>query len=332
MKRWAVVLVTLLGACGGGAGGDATLDTPVDMHRGASTILIHRPMSVGTRLHVQGLFRKHRRKTGLANGYVVWQDNQNLELLYDLSKTLAEIDLDGFPKRVRYDVGFVESSDADVPPQAAMAEGRVARLRPSDQGTLLEGNVFRSGGQSFDFRRVDDEYKVAMLAGTLTSLERSALTDPLGPGYEMWFEAELAHLFGPKEPQREGNQWEVDLERAADLLARFGELAPPLKVTGQATFVGKEKMNGIPVQRIEATIVGEGALAHELTAKIHANINRVELKYVGLFPVDLSLPPVEHDWKIKAKGHMVVEIGDFLGDLQFEQMAEHQSRILEVRR
>jgi hypothetical protein len=330
-KRWAVFLA-LIGACGGSAGSDAGLDTPVDMYRGASTIVIHRPMSVGTRMHVQGLFRKHSRKTGLANGYVVWQDNQNLELVYDLSKTLAEVDLDGFPKRVRYDVGFVESSDADVPPLTAMAEGRAGRLQHTDLGKMFEGNVFRSGGQSFDFRRSDGNYKVDMLTGALNPLERSALTDPLGPGYEMWFEAQLAHLFGPKEPQREGNEWEIDLERAGDLLARVGELAPPMKVTGKATFVGTEKINDVLVQRIEATLVGEGGVKHAITAKMHANIHRVELKYVGLFPVDLSLPPVEHDWKLKGKGHMVIEIKDFLGDLHFELMAEHQARILEVRR
>jgi hypothetical protein len=326
MKHWAV-LCWLLSACGGSAGSDALLETPVDMYRGASTILIHRPLPVGTRLQVQGNFRKHLRKTGLANGHVVWQDKQNVHLRYDLGKTLTEVDLDGYPKVVRYDVGFVESSDADLPPLAAMAQGRVARLQGPDAA-----QVAQSGGQSFDFRRVGGQYKVSMVMGALSEVERRALTDPLGPGYEMWFEGELARLFGPKEPQREGGDWEIDPERAGELLEHVGELQPPMKVTGKATFVGKEKVNGVTVQRVEAWIVGEGGVRHAITAKMHANINRVELKYTGLFPVDLSLPPVEHDWKVKGRGHMVMEVSDFLGDLQFELDTEHQIRIVEVRR
>src|SRR5688572_5551772 len=98
MKNFAAFLL-LLTACGGGLseGGDAGLDTPVDMYRGASSILIHRPMPVGTRLHVQGVLRKHRRFTVMANKFVLHQEDQHLQMAYDVSKTLAEVDLNGNP-------------------------------------------------------------------------------------------------------------------------------------------------------------------------------------------------------------------------------------------
>ncbi|HYJ10839.1 MAG TPA: hypothetical protein VEX18_17575 [Polyangiaceae bacterium] len=333
--RDVVVMVALVvgcihfSACGAGvnAESDSALDVPVDMHRGASPIAIHRPLKAGMRLHVQGVMRKHRRITGVANGVVVNQQTNHLQLSYDLNKTLLDVDASGNVKRVRYQVGFVESTDAEAPPFAALSQGQVARLQGASAAQTSS-----SSGQIFDFERVGDQPKVAMVSGTLTPVERVALTDPFGPGYELWFEGELAQLFGPKEPQREGGEWDIDVERARQLLVLAGELSPPMTISGKATFVGLEKVGDVKVQRVEAWVKGEGGLHIEEQRKIHANINRVEVKYVGLFPLDASLPPVEHDWQFKAKGHVVMEISDVLGDLQFESRLEHQSRILEVHR
>jgi hypothetical protein len=316
-------------ACGGASSAerDALLDTPVDMYRGASSILIHRPLPTGTSIRVQGVFRKHRRVTATSSGYVVHQQTDNLQMAYDLGKRFVEVDLNGNPKRVRYDVAVIESSDADLKPFAALGEGRVVRL----QGPGAD-RVFSSGGQSFDVELLDGKRKISMLGGQLSPVERLAVLDPFGPGYELWLERQLARMFGPKEPQREGNEWDIDLDLARGLLVTFGDLAPPMKITGKATFVGIEQSEGVPVQRVEAWIKGEGALRTDITKKIHASNNRIELKYSGLFPVDLSLPPVAHDWVFKAKGNVIIEVSDVLGDIEQETRFEHQSRITEVRR
>lgn len=327
--KLASALVLLFAGCASahGSAGETDLESPVDMHRGASTILIHRPMPLGTSLHVQGVVRAHRRTTALTNGFVAHQDSEHLQLVYDVTKTLAEVDLGGYPKRVRYAVGFIETTDADLPPMAAMAEGRVVRMNVPGSG-----QVYQSGGQLFDFQRVSGEYRVEMLSGALANVEKRALTDPLGPGYELWFEGELARLFGAKEPQREGSEWDVDPERARQLLIRIGKLEEPITLTGKVTFVSKEKVGDVPVQRIEAWIRGDGGVPHEITHAVHANTKRAEIKYTGLFPVDLGLPPVEHSWKVTAKGHLIVEYADALRDIQFQESFEHDSRILQVRR
>jgi hypothetical protein len=90
----------------------------------------------------------------------------------------------------------------------------------------------------------------------------------------------------------------------------------------------------VPVQRIEVWIKGEGGLkgTEAIGKKIHANLNRMELKYTGVYPEDPKLPPVEHNWSVESKGHVVFEAGDILGDVQFDATFEHQSRTLEVRR
>lgn len=324
-----LVTCSLAGGCGGGLSKEAesSLDAPVDMYAGASKIAIHRPASAGMRLHVQGVLRKNRRFTATANGFVAGQQTSYLQLAYDLNKTMLEVDAWGNAKRVRYDVGSIESTDADLPPLSGLVRGQVVRLRGDD-----EAQPYVSGGQRFDFERFGDGPRVSMLSGTLTEVERSALTDPFGPGYELWFEGELGRLFGPHEPQREGAEWDVDLELAKQLLAVGGELEAPTSVSGKAQFVGLEKAGEVQVQRVEAWIKGEGGVRMPEKRKIHANINRVEVKYVGLFPVDPKLPPVEHDWSLHAKGHVVLESGDALGDVQFDSKVEHQSRVLEVRR
>src|SRR5687767_13303142 len=138
MRSVVVKVVLVVGflqasACGAGvnADSDSALDVPVDMHRGASPIAIHRPLKAGMRLHVQGVLRKHRRITAVANGFVVNQQTNHLQLSYDLDKTMLDVDAAGNVKRVRYQVGFVESTDADAPPFAALSQGQVARLRGS---------------------------------------------------------------------------------------------------------------------------------------------------------------------------------------------------------
>lgn len=308
-------------------GAPAEADGPVDMYRGASTILIHRPQPVGTRVQAQGVFRRNRRLSVIVNGFVGGQENANLQLIYDVNKTLVEVDLSGNPKRMRYDVTTLQATDADLPPVAAMREGRVVRLQEPGATQMLT-----SGGQSFSFDLVDGQSKLTMIKGQLTKVESEAFTDRLGPGYELGLEAELARMFGPKHPQREGNEWDIDLDRARDLLIEVGELGPPMKITGKATFVGFERIGDVQMQRVEAWIRGEGSLKLPRKEKVSANNNRVELKYSGLFPVDLSLPPVEHFWSSKAKGQVVLDVGEALGDIQFEQLFEHRSRIVQVRR
>lgn len=319
----------LASGCGGGLSKEAesSLDAPVDMYAGASKISIHRPVSAGMRLHVQGVLRKNRRFTATANGFVAGQQTNYLQLAYDLNKTMLEVDAAGNATRVRYDVSSIESTDADLPPLAGLGRGQVVRLQGDDKP-----QSYTSGGQIFDFERLGEGPKVSMISGKLSEVERLALTDPFGPGYELWFEGELGRLFGPKDPQREGAEWDVDLALAQQLLALGGELEAPTHVSGKATFVGLEKAGEVQVQRVEAWIKGEGGVRLTEKRKIHANINRVDVKYVGLFPVDPKLPPVEHDWSLHAKGHIVMEVSDILGDVQFDSKVEHQSRVLEVRR
>jgi hypothetical protein len=319
----------LVSACGGSAGSGTDLEAPVNMYQGASPIRLHRPPSVGTRLHVQGVMREHHRFAILVNSVVLDQDVGHLQMVYDVNKTVAEVESNRDVKRVRYQVGFIETTEADLPPMAAMSQGRVARLNEpgSDQ-------VHQSGGQVFDLHRDVEGPRLAMVSGALSKAEREAFAESLGPAAEVTFEAELQRLFGPKEPQREGAEWDFDVVRAKQLLIEAGELAEPIQMTGKVSFVGKEKVGALPVQRIEAWIKAEGQLKlpEKLNRKTHANINRVELKYTGIFPEDPSLPPVEHDWKVQAKGHVVTEMDDILGDVQFDASYEHQSRTVEVRR
>lgn len=328
IKQLAAICV-LTAACSGEhvVERDPLLDVPVDMQSGTSSIVFHRPLPLGTRLHVQGVYRKHHRVTALASGYVVNQELTNLQMAYDLNKTFVAVDLDGYPKRVRYDVALVESTDADLPPIAATGEGRAGRIHDPN-----EDRIFASRGQQFDIQRIAGEYQISMHSGVLSQVEHEALTDPFGPGYEFWFETQLALMFAPKAPKREGDEWDIDTERAGALLGIMGDLVDIKKVTGRATFVSLERVGNIPVQRIHASIRAEGKVAQQLTSKIYANNNRVDLDYTGLFPVDLSLPPFEHDWTVKATGQLVAQFRDDLCDIEFEALSEHRSRVLEVRR
>lgn len=306
---------------------DPLLNVPVDMNAGASSLVLHRPLPVGTRVHAQGVYRKHHRVTALASGYVVKEENENLQIAYDLQKTFLDIDLMGNPKRVRYGVVAIESTNEDLPAMAALGEGRAVQINAPNAGRL-----FSSGGQELEISTNEGQREITVRSGELTAVERQALSDPFGPGYELGFEQELARLFGPKEPKRVGDEWDVDLVRARALLERLGELVHVSKITGRVTFAASEKQGNLSVHRIEAWIKGEGKIAHKLTYKVRANTNQVELKYTGVFPVDLSLPPISHDWTVKGTGHLVVEVNDILGDIQFESLSEHQSRVVDLQR
>lgn len=321
-----VLLLGFCVSCGKKSDLDPLMNVPIDPLQGTSSIVIHRPQAVGTRVHQQGVFKRHRRMTALSSGYVVHQELANLQLSYDVAKTLLEVDLDGTPKRERYEVSVINATDADVP-TAALGQGGIVRLRGPTADAFSS-----SGGQVFDLARRSGKMRVTMLQGQLHPVEEGAITDPLGPGYELWFEEELARLFGTKTPRRIGEEWDVDVERAALLLDDVGELVKATKITGRATFVGVEKVNGVDVQRIEAWIKGRGEVRNEITTKKFANNNDVEVKYVGLFPVDLGLPPVEQDWTVKGKGHIIALVGDDVGDVEFETTYEHLTRVLEVRR
>lgn len=305
---------------------DPLISVPIDPLEGTSSIVIHRPQAVGTRVRQQGVFKSRHRTTALSSGYVVHQELANLQLSYDVAKTLLEVDLDGTPKRQRYEVAVIDATDADVP-TAALGQGGIVRLRGPGADAFSS-----SGGQVFELARRDGKSRVTMLKGQLHPVEEGAITDPLGPGYELWFEEELAHLFGSKSPRRVGEEWDVDFARAALLLDSVGDLVKATKISGKATFVGVERVNGVNVQRIEAWIKGRGEVKNDLTTKKFANNNDVEVKYTGLFPVDLGLPPVEQDWTVKGKGHIIALVGDVVGDIEFETTYEHLTRVLEVRR
>jgi hypothetical protein len=318
----------LLGACSSCEKSqlDPLISVPIDPLAGTSSIVFHRPQAVGTQVRQQGIFKSHHRVTALSSGYVVHQELGDLQLSYDLAKTLLEVDLDGTPTRIRYKVSVINASNADTP-SAAVGQGGIVRLQGPQAAQATS-----SSGQVFDLARREGHTKVTMLKGQLNEVEEDAITDPLGPGYELWFEEELAHLFGTKAPRRIGEEWDIDLERATFLLERVGQLAKPTKLSGKATFVGVERLNGVKVQRIEAWIKGEGEVQNEITFKKFANNNLVDVKYTGLFPVDLALPPVEQDWTVKGKGHIIAQINDDIGDIVFETSYEHATSVSEIRR
>jgi len=308
-------------------GRDPLMDVPIDPLRGTSSIVIHRPLPVGTRLHVQGVYKKYHRTTGKNTGWVVAQDVDQVQLGYDLTKTFVDVDLDGDPKRVRYDVAEIASNDLDAPQFTELGERRSTLLHSPEMDRMQV-----SGGQQFDFFYGQGKYTILMHAGSLRPIEEAVFKDLFGPFYEFRLERMLAHMFAPKGPKRIGDHWDVDLDDARLILERMGELTEAAHVSGQATFMGTERVFGIPVQRIEAWIKGEGKLRHEVTYPIQANHNLVELKYVGIFPVDLNLPAISHDWSLKGKGQLVVEHGDDLADIHFDTLCEHQSKVIEVRR
>lgn len=329
LRKTCVATCFVVSACGGQIpeSEPVVFDGPIDLQRGAGSILIHRPLPVGTRMRVQGQFRNHRRTVAKDTGYVVGQDVDNLQMAYDIVKTVLDVDLYGSPKRVRYDVVAVKSSRADIPPFEALGEHRAVRLQDP-----AADRVSFSAGQVFDIERGDVDWKVSMIAGKLSAIERAALTDPFGPAYELWLEQELAYMFGPKQRQRVGDEWDIDLERAKDLLVYVSNLKPPIKIIGRAKFVGIDKIGSIQVQKIEAWARAEGDLRTQVTKKIHASNSRIELRYAGVFPVDLNLPPLEHDWTFKGDDNLIVEVNDTLGDIHTDQWAEHQTRITELRR
>jgi hypothetical protein len=209
----------------------------------------------------------------------------------------------------------------------ALDQGRIVRLQGPG-----ETSTFRSGGQQLEMRRTEGVRDVHPLVGTLTKLERRVLNDRFGPAYEMGLEATLAKMLKPPGPQREGSEWDVDLERATDMLTALGDLEAPTKLTGKAKFERLEESEGVPCYRVSAVLRGEGRLHTEITYRILSNNHAVELHYTGLFPVDLALPPVSHEWKFKAKARFVVEVNDVLGDTLAEWGFSHQSRVMEVRR
>jgi hypothetical protein len=315
-------------ACGGQIpeSEPVVFDGPIDLQRGASSILIHRQLPVGTRMRVQGQFRNHRRTVAKDTGYVLGQDVENLQMAYDIIKTVLDVDLYGSPKRVRYEVVGVKSSRADIPPFEALGEHRAVHLQDP-----AADEVSFSAGQVFDIEWGEGG-KVSMVAGKLSASERAVLTDPFGPAYELWLEQELAYMFGPKQRQRVGDEWEIDLKRAQALLVSVSNLKPPIKISGGAKFAQVEKIGGIQVQKIEGWARAEGDLRTKVTKKIHASNSRIELRYAGVFPVDLNLPPLEHDWNFKCDDNLIVEVNDTLGDIHTDQSIEHQTRIMELRR
>jgi len=317
-----------LAACGGAQVPESQpllFEGPFDPNHGASSILMHRPLPVGTRMRTEGLFRYHHRTAATSNGFLVNREDDNLQLAYDVAKTVIDVDLDGNPIRVRYAVSAVQSSDADIAPLDALVEGRAARLHESNQ-------VATSGGQVFDLAWDDAAVKVSMVSGALSDVERKALTDPLGPAYEFNTERRLAHMFGPQGVHREGEDWEIDLELAAALLSSVGTLEPPLEVSGRATFASSDDIAGVPVQRIQAWARAEGTLAAEFKFKTRAKNASMELRYSGAFPVNLNLPPLEHDWTFTGKAELIVEVYDRLGEVRVDTVSKHQSRITQITR
>jgi hypothetical protein len=306
---------------------DPLMDVPVNMQDGTSSIVMHRPLPVGTRMHVQGVFKHYHRVTAKGSGFVFNEEVKRLQMVYDLKKTLLDLDLSGDPKRVRYEVSSVESSDADIPEFSALGERRSTHIHGPERD-----QVYFSAGQQFDLAWVDGHTKIAMRQGSLTPVEEAVLTDPFGPAYELWFEAQLAHLFGPKQTKRIGDHWDIDVTSAKVLLDQLGDLVDVKSVSGQASFVSTDRIGAIEVQRIEGFIEATGKIRNSVTYKIRANNNRVKLKYSGAFPVNLNLPPVEHTWSLKGEGQLVIEINDDLGDVRFETLGEHQSRLLDVQR
>src|SRR5262249_141227 len=159
---------------------------------------MHRPLPVGARLRTQGTFRGHRRTIATRNGAVLRLEADNIQLEYDLSKSVMDVDLNGDTRRVRYTVNRVTTSDPDLLPQDGGGEHRTARLAGAAQP-----NVASSSGQVFDLQLQEGKLAVSLLGGELNRLERKALVDPFGPGYELTMEKMLAAMFGPQQPQRE---------------------------------------------------------------------------------------------------------------------------------
>jgi hypothetical protein len=302
------------------------MNVPIDPRQGTSSIVLHRPQAVGTRVRQQGVYKKHERTTALSSGYVVHQQIDDLQVTYDVGKTLMDVDLDGTPSRVRYEVGVLNYTDQDLPTEM-LGQGGIVRLHGPNASQYSS-----SSGEVFDLLRSGAALKINMVKGELPPAERAAITDPLGAGYEVWFEEALAHMFGPKAPKRVGDEWNIDPKLAADFMDTMADLIEPSLVTGTVTFVGIERINDVNVQRVEAWIKGKGKMRNEITYKIFANNNDVDVKYSALFPVELGLPPVEQKWSVKAKGHLVAEINDQVGDVEFDNGYEHLTRVVEVRR
>jgi hypothetical protein len=300
-----------------------------DPNRSASTILMHRPLPVGARLRTLGTYRNHRRAVTTRNGTVIFVDADNLQLDYDVTKAVMDVDLHGDTKRIRYTVNAVTTSDADLLPRDAVGEQRSARLHGA-----VPPHVESSAGQVFDLQLQDDKIAWSVLGGELNRREFKALSDPFGPAYELGMEKVLASMFGPRQPQREGDEWDIDLELAAQVLqAAASSLEAPLKVTGRASFVARDEIAGIPVQRIEAWARAEGTLRVQLDGKkLRFNRSVFELTYKGAFPVDLSLPPMDHDWTFKGDSHLVGEPSEQLGELHIDVLTQHHCRIAELRR
>ncbi|MEP7051330.1 MAG: hypothetical protein ABJB12_13305 [Pseudomonadota bacterium] len=303
------------------------MNVPIEPLQGTSSIVFHRPLPLGSRLRVQGVFKEYHRITPKANGFVVAEKVEHVQLAYNLTKTFLELDLDGDPTRMRYDVAEIASNDARIPDFNGLGARRSSLLHTPDMDQLAW-----SRGQQYDIALHDGKFEFKLGAGKFSPIEQEVLTDTFGPPYELWLEEALGHLFAPKGPKRVGEQWSIADKWAARLLERCADMGKVSHVTGQATFVGTERVGAIAVQRVEAWIKGEGKLREALTYPIRANNNNVEIKYIGLFPVDLSLPAVSHQWSIHGKGQIVVEVNDALGDIDFETMLEHESQVQEVTR
>ena len=234
-------------------------------------IVLHRAVKVGDKYHLSSEARSKEAMELSVNGEVVSSKSQSKDFS-------AKIEVD-------VEVGAVDESG-----RIKAATLQVITLTRSDDGAAessLLNNVkveaiSTDGAVSYSVDGTLVEYKVA---------EALELFSMVGKG-EM--SGNNDSMFGTDEPRKPGDEWEVNGSEIAESLSKEGDMdISSESVNGTMKFENLVEIGGVPCQKVSGTITMNLSTFPGLPADAKVSNSTMTMGYVGAFPTDPTLQPVE---------------------------------------
>ena len=240
-------------------------------------IVLHRAVKVGDKYHLSSEGRSKEAMELSVNGEVVPSESQSKDFS-------AKIEVD-------VEVGAVNESGR---PKAATLQ--VITLTRSDDGAAessLLNNVkveaiSTGGAVSYSVDGTLVEYKVA---------ETLELFSMVGKG-EM--SSNDDSVFGTDEPRKPGEEWEVNGSEIAESFSKeTGMDISSESVNGTMKFENLVEIGGVPCQKVSGTITMNLSTFPGLPANAKVSNSTMTMGYVGAFPTDPTLQPVERSLTVQ---------------------------------
>ena len=234
-------------------------------------IVLHRAVKVGDKYHLSSEARSKEAMELSVNGEVVSSKSQSKD----------------FSAKIEVDVEVDAVNESGEPKAATL---QVITLTRSDDGAAessLLNNVkveaiSTDGAVSYSVDGTLVEYKVA---------EALELFSMVGKG-EM--SGNNDSMFGTDEPRKPGDEWEVNGSEIAESLSKEGDMdISSESVNGTMKFENLVEIGGVPCQKVSGTITMNLSTFPGLPADAKVSNSTMTMGYVGAFPTDPTLQPVE---------------------------------------